>query len=173
MRRNSYIKEHTVNVNLTKVEIDINCLVFSSDNTLYTGWTNDIIKRLTSHNSGKGAKYTRGRGPLAVAYTEECPDKGTALRREYAIKALSREEKEKLIKEQGKKNISDILDNCLEYNIDQTIKVIGLMCFMNEEEAIREMHEEAIVPAGYTTIESITEFLELQGCVYSVSYDRE
>ena len=45
------------------------------------------------------------------------------------------EEKEKLIKEQGKKNISDILDNCLEYNIDQTIKVIGLMCFMNEEEA--------------------------------------
>ena len=45
--------------------------------------------------------------------------------------------------------------------------------FMNEEEAIREMHEEAIVPAGYTTIESIAEFLEQQGCVYSVSYDRE
>jgi hypothetical protein len=44
---------------------------------------------------------------------------------------------------------------------------------MNEEEAIREMHEEAIVPAGYTTIESIAEFLEQQGCVYSVSYDRE
>lgn len=45
--------------------------------------------------------------------------------------------------------------------------------FMNEEEAIREMHEEAIVPAGYTTIKSIAEFLEQQCCVFNVSYDKE
>ena len=67
------------------------------DGTLYTGITTDVQARLAVHQSGKGAKYTRGRGPLTVAYTEECPDKGTALRREYAIKALSREEKENLI----------------------------------------------------------------------------
>ena len=67
------------------------------DGTLYTGITTDVQARLAVHQSGKGAKYTRGRGPLEVAYTEACPDKGTALRRELAIKALTKEEKEKLI----------------------------------------------------------------------------
>ena len=63
------------------------------------------------------------------------------------------EEKEKLIKEQGKKNISDILDNCLEYNIDQTIKVIGLMCFMNEGEAA-EMEVSEFYDVVFSLIES-------------------
>ena len=54
-------------------------------------------KRLAAHRAGKGAKYTRGRGPLELVYEEECPDKGAALRREYEIKCLSRMEKEKLI----------------------------------------------------------------------------
>lgn len=67
------------------------------DGSLYTGITTDVQARLEVHRSGKGAKYTRGRGPLEVAYTEACPDKGTALRRELAIKALTKEEKEKLI----------------------------------------------------------------------------
>ena len=67
------------------------------DNTLYTGITTDVEKRLEAHRSGKGAKYTRGRGPLELVYTEQCPDKGAALRREHGIKALTREEKEKLI----------------------------------------------------------------------------
>ena len=67
------------------------------DGTLYTGIARDAEKRLEVHRSGKGAKYTRGRGPLQIVYRERCPDHGTALRREYAIKQLSREEKERLI----------------------------------------------------------------------------
>lgn len=66
------------------------------DNTLYTGITNDLPRRLAAHRSGKGAKYTRGRGPLTLLYTEEQPDRSTASRREAAIKALSRAEKETL-----------------------------------------------------------------------------
>ena len=66
------------------------------DGTLYTGITNDLPRRLAAHRSGKGAKYTRGRGPLALLYAEEQPDRSTASRREAAIKALSRKEKEAL-----------------------------------------------------------------------------
>ena len=68
------------------------------DGTLYTGITTDVEKRFTAHASGKGAKYTRGRGPLELMYQEECGDHSTALKREAEIKKLSREEKEKLIK---------------------------------------------------------------------------
>ena len=67
------------------------------DGSLYTGIAVDVQERLETHRSGKGAKYTRGRGPLELVYTEECSDKGAALKRELAIKALSREEKIKLI----------------------------------------------------------------------------
>ena len=63
------------------------------DGTLYTGITDDVEKRLAVHRSGKGAKYTRGRGPLELVYTEAQPDKSAALRRERAIKALTRSEK--------------------------------------------------------------------------------
>lgn len=63
------------------------------DGSLYTGWTNDLEHRLAMHNSGRGAKYTRGRGPLELVYSEELPDKEAALRRECAIKKLSREQK--------------------------------------------------------------------------------
>ena len=63
------------------------------DGSLYTGWTNDLEHRLAMHNSGRGAKYTRGRGPLELVYSEELPDKGAALRRECAIKKLHREQK--------------------------------------------------------------------------------
>ena len=63
------------------------------DGTLYTGTTDDVARRLAAHRAGKGAKYTRGRGPLELLYTEQCPDRSAALRREYAIKQLSREEK--------------------------------------------------------------------------------
>ena len=66
------------------------------DDTLYTGITDDLPKRLKAHNEGKGAKYTRGRGPVQLFYHESCPDKSAALRREYAIKQLSREEKLRL-----------------------------------------------------------------------------
>ena len=63
------------------------------DGSLYTGWTNDMEHRLAMHNSGRGAKYTRGRGPLKLVYSEELPDKEAALRRECAIKKLRREQK--------------------------------------------------------------------------------
>lgn len=68
------------------------------DGSLYTGITTDVEKRLEAHRTGKGAKYTRGRGPLELVYTEDCTDHSAALRRELTIKALPREEKEKLIK---------------------------------------------------------------------------
>ena len=67
------------------------------DNSLYTGITTDVARRLATHQSGKGAKYTRGRGPLTLVYQEELPDKPSALRRELAVKALTREEKLALI----------------------------------------------------------------------------
>lgn len=67
------------------------------DSSLYTGWTNDIEKRLFAHNSGCGAKYTRGRRPVTLVYLEELPDKSSALRREAAIKKMKRSQKEALI----------------------------------------------------------------------------
>lgn len=63
------------------------------DGSLYTGWTNDLEHRLAMHSSGRGAKYTRGRGPLELVYSEKLPDKEAALRRECAIKKLRREQK--------------------------------------------------------------------------------
>ena len=63
------------------------------DGSLYTGWTNDLEHRLAMHNSGRGAKYTRGRGPLELVYSEELADKEAALRRECAIKKLRRDQK--------------------------------------------------------------------------------
>lgn len=68
------------------------------DGSLYTGIARDVQMRLEQHRSGKGAKYTRGRGPLELVYTEECPDKSAALKREFAIKQLPKEEKMNLIK---------------------------------------------------------------------------
>lgn len=70
-----------------------------SDGTLYTGSTNDVDRRLAAHNQGKGAKYTRGRGPVTAVYREPCPDKAAALRREAAIKRLTRAQKLALIGE--------------------------------------------------------------------------
>lgn len=63
------------------------------DDTLYTGSTDRLEHRLQMHRSGKGAKYTRGRGPLTLAYVENCLDRSHALRREYAVKRLTRQEK--------------------------------------------------------------------------------
>lgn len=68
------------------------------DGSLYTGITTDVQARLKTHRSGRGAKYTRGRGPLDLVYTEECPDKSAALKREMEIKHLSRTDKLELIK---------------------------------------------------------------------------
>ena len=69
------------------------------DGSLYTGITTDVQKRLAAHRSGKGAKYTRGRGPLELVYSEKCGSHSDALRRELEIKRLTREEKETLIRQ--------------------------------------------------------------------------
>ena len=68
-----------------------------SDNSLYTGWTNDIMHRLKMHNEGKGAKYTRGRGPVELVYLEEFDTKQEAMSKEAKIKRLTRKEKLLLI----------------------------------------------------------------------------
>ena len=69
------------------------------DGSLYTtGWTPELEKRIQAHNSGKGAKYTKSRHPVTLRYFEEFATKSEALKREYAIKQLSREEKMKLIR---------------------------------------------------------------------------
>ncbi len=67
------------------------------DGSLYTGITDNIPRRLAAHQAGRGAKYTRGRGPLKLVYQEEVSDKTAALRREIEIKRLKRAEKERLI----------------------------------------------------------------------------
>lgn len=72
-------------------------MVRCADGTLYTGITDNVERRIAAHNSGKGAKYTRGRGPVVLVYREACEGKSCALRRERAIKALRRAEKLALI----------------------------------------------------------------------------
>ena len=69
------------------------------DDTLYTGSTDDVTRRVQVHNSGKGAKYTRCRTPVQVVFVEECESYSAALKREYAIKQLSRQQKQALIEE--------------------------------------------------------------------------
>ena len=71
-------------------------MLLCGDGTLYTGITDDVDRRLAAHRSGKGAKYTRGRGPLELVYTEEQPDKSAALRREIEVKRLTRSRKDEL-----------------------------------------------------------------------------
>jgi len=67
------------------------------DGTLYTGITNDLDRRVSAHESGQGAKYTKGRGPFQLVYNETCEDRGAASKRENEIKSLSRDEKFKLV----------------------------------------------------------------------------
>ena len=74
-------------------------MVRCRDNSLYTGSTNDLSRRIQVHNSGKGAKYTKSRLPVTLGYREECPDKSTALKRECEIKRLTKAKKEQLAAE--------------------------------------------------------------------------
>ena len=67
------------------------------DGTFYTGYTTDVERRVREHDSGDGAKYTRGRTPVTLRHVEEYGTRSAAMRREYAIKQLSRREKERLV----------------------------------------------------------------------------
>ena len=68
-----------------------------ADGTLYTGITNDLDRRMSEHESGQGAKYTKGRGPFQLVYSETCQGRGPASIRENQIKSLNREQKLKLV----------------------------------------------------------------------------
>lgn len=80
----------------------MNCYCYileCADGTYYTGWTTDPQRRAQQHNKGIGARYTRTRTPVKLVYIEPQPDRKTAMKRERAIKALSRKQKSKLISE--------------------------------------------------------------------------
>lgn len=75
-----------------------------ADNSLYTGWCKDLDQRLKTHNSGKGAKYTRSRLPVKLVFYEEIADKSQALKEEIRLKKLSKKKKEELVKNFKEKN---------------------------------------------------------------------
>ncbi len=77
-------------------------MVQCSDGTLYTGITNDLPRRISEHNSGTASRYTRSRLPVKLVYRESCRNKSSALKKEYRIKSLSREEKGEYIKSRAK-----------------------------------------------------------------------
>jgi putative endonuclease len=83
-----------------------------ADGTLYTGWTNDLLHRIKVHNDGAGGRYTKSRLPVELAYYEEYEDKREAQRREYAIKQLSKVEKECLIKNAVKNHTEASVNQC-------------------------------------------------------------
>lgn len=85
-------------------------MVECSDGTLYTGWTNDLEKRMKSHNLGTGAKYTRSRLPVRLVYYEAFISKKEAMKREYAIKQLSKKDKLSLIQ----KSEDEVKKHCME-----------------------------------------------------------
>lgn len=76
-------------------------MVRCRDDSLYTGWTNHLEKRVEDHNSGRGAKYTRSRRPVELVYYEQFETKEEAMRREWEIKQLTRKQKEKLLEQAG------------------------------------------------------------------------
>lgn len=84
---------------ILKNKMNYTYIVRCKDDTLYCGWTNNLEKRIASHNAGTGAKYTRSRHPVTLVYYETFETKEEAMRREYAIKQLSRKEKLRMIAE--------------------------------------------------------------------------
>ena len=74
-------------------------IVRCADDTLYTGWTTELDRRIAQHNAGRGATYTRQRGPVTLVYREKAADRAAAMRREAAIKKLDRARKERLVRE--------------------------------------------------------------------------
>ena len=81
-------------------------MVLCSDNTLYTGYTDNLKRRMEAHNSGKGAKYTKARLPVELVYWENHTTKQKAMQQEYAIKQLTRAQKLKLLPEDVQNKIN-------------------------------------------------------------------
>ena len=93
-----------------------------ADGTYYTGWTNNLVKRIQAHNSGKGAKYTKTRIPVHLRYFEEFQTKEDAMRREYAIKHMTRKEKERIIM---KKSSMPAMKTHLDFHTSPDILGVG------------------------------------------------
>lgn len=81
-----------------KLRVNYTYIVECSDGSYYTGWTNHLEKRMRDHNEGRGAKYTKPRRPVTLIYYEEHETKEAAMKREYAIKHMSRRQKETLVR---------------------------------------------------------------------------
>jgi putative endonuclease len=81
-------------------------MVRCADDSLYTGCTNDLRKRVAAHNAGKGARYTRSRGPVEMVWSVRVKDKSAALSREYRVKQLSRAEKLALVRKTKKRRVA-------------------------------------------------------------------
>ncbi len=95
------VRRARTKVQMTGVNMNYIYIVECRDKSLYTGWTTDLKKRVAVHNAGKGAKYTKSRRPVKLVYSEAFDTKAEAMRREYAIKHMSRPEKLKLIEQQS------------------------------------------------------------------------
>ncbi|WP_436934665.1 GIY-YIG nuclease family protein [Halovenus marina] len=76
-------------------------IVECADESLYTGYTTDVGRRVREHDAGNGAKYTAGRRPVTLRYVEYHPSKGAAMRREHEIKSLTRTQKERLLPDES------------------------------------------------------------------------
>ena len=76
-------------------------IVECADGSFYTGWTTDLERRVKTHNAGRGARYTRMRRPVKLVYQEHQPNRSSAMKRERAIKTMTRERKQKLIQQGG------------------------------------------------------------------------
>ena len=101
----------------TKVTKRMNWVVYileCSDGSLYTGITTDLTRRITKHEQGNGARYTRGRGPFSLKYMEYCNNRAEASKREVSIKALSRAKKLELIL------LTNSAGHSFEINLDAT-----------------------------------------------------
>lgn len=101
-------------IKMRKVKImNYTYMVRCRDGSLYTGWTNHLEERVRAHNEGNGAKYTKSRTPVRLVYYEEYDSKIDAMKREYAIKQLSKREKEMLVEAFDRKE-------CCKEKIDDT-----------------------------------------------------
>ena len=103
-----------------EAELNFVYLLRCADDSLYCGWTTDLEARLRRHNAGEGAKYTRSRRPVTLAYVETYTDRHTALSREWYIKRMDRGEKLKLIQEHGG---TDIMDERLEKQLAFALEI--------------------------------------------------
>ncbi len=101
------------------------------DGSWYTGWTTDLERRMEAHNSGRGAKYTKSRRPVRLIYWEEYPTENEARRREYAIKQLSRQEKEKLVRSAAGKDtdmsVEQFFDRVLSVRLTEDRKALDII----------------------------------------------